>query len=203
MYINEHENQLIIRFPEKLSQKVNEMFEKEVGEEIEITPFLSINNKGEEVSSFNIKIDNRNYEGVLTELPCVIESFKTIDDINLIKSNNISQMILVNDNPNTTNNTSSNIEEIIKNNPNIMKISEKNERGRKKAKYLHKDGLTPPTKGVREKYFRKDIAIPTADVKNIESQMIENLKDIKIDKKGDYVDVYSNRYKNDYYQSNM
>ena len=56
------------------------------------------NENGEELLQFTFKMDDFESKASLVDLPCVIESFKTLDSINLFKSNNISQMIYVHPN---------------------------------------------------------------------------------------------------------
>ena len=47
---------------------------------------------------FSFKMNNFESKASLMDLPCIIESHKTLDSVNLFKSNNISQMIYVHPN---------------------------------------------------------------------------------------------------------
>ena len=53
---------------------------------------------GKEISKFTFKFKEFESKASLMELPCVIESQKSLDSVNLFKSNNISQMLYVHPN---------------------------------------------------------------------------------------------------------
>ena len=83
--------------------------------------------------------------GNLVDLPCIVESQKTLDSLNFFKSNDISQMIVVsNDN---------------------AEFHEKTKRiakkicgtQRKYVRYLSSDGITQPTRNIRKRFFRKKL----------------------------------------------
>lgn len=95
--INFEENQMILRVPEELADQINDLIELN-GEEVdclELKPKIIKNKKGDEITQFDFKFQNFKSKASIIELPCVIESHKTLDDINIFKSNNISQMIYV------------------------------------------------------------------------------------------------------------
>lgn len=39
--------------------------------------------------------------------------------------------------------------------------------------YLAKSGLTPPTKHIRQRYFRKDLPISEREMQEIESEIVD------------------------------
>lgn len=97
------DSQLIIRFPEEIADKIRakisnneEISEEELkkGLDIEITPFIN-RTEGHENMQFGIKYEDFNSTGTLMELPNILESYKTLDRINVFKSNDISQLIYV------------------------------------------------------------------------------------------------------------
>lgn len=51
---------------------------------------------------------------------------------------------------------------------------------------MAKDGITPPTKGVRTRFFRKDFDVPRTEIREVEDEMVKILNEIKENKKGDY-----------------
>jgi transcription initiation factor TFIID subunit 7 len=92
----EIESQMILRVPEKLADELNKMFDKAEGEDfIELTPFITKNKDGEELTQFKVDINNFHSKASIIELPCIIESHKTLDDINIFKTSDISQMVYV------------------------------------------------------------------------------------------------------------
>lgn len=58
---------------------------------------MKIDNE-KEISKFSFKFNDFESKASILELPCVIESHKTLDSVNLFKSNNISQMLYVHPN---------------------------------------------------------------------------------------------------------
>ncbi|XP_050631915.1 transcription initiation factor TFIID subunit 7-like isoform X3 [Macaca thibetana thibetana] len=100
----------------------------------------------------------------LVDLPCVIESLRTLDKKTFYKTADISQMLVC-----TTDGDihPSPEESAASADPNITR---KKERGREK-KYVWKHGITPPLKNVRKKRFRKtQKKVP--DVKEMEKSSL-------------------------------
>ena len=92
----EIESQMILRVPEKLADELNKMFDKAEGEDfVELTPFITKNKDGEELTQFKIDVNNFHSKASIIELPCIIESHKTLDDVNIFKTGDISQMVYV------------------------------------------------------------------------------------------------------------
>lgn len=87
------------------------------------------------------------------DLPCVIESHKTLDDINFYKCQNISQMIYVHPSGQSNLEDLPNFDQIAK------KIVESDGDNKSKVKYLAKNGITPPTVDIRNRFFRKEFPI--------------------------------------------
>ena len=44
------------------------------------------------------------------------------------------------------------------------------------VKYMGRDGLTAPTKDIRNRYFRKEFPVPREEVMRIEKEMCDTLK---------------------------
>uniref|UniRef100_A0A2K6KXB5 TATA-box binding protein associated factor 7 like n=2 Tax=Rhinopithecus TaxID=542827 RepID=A0A2K6KXB5_RHIBE len=100
----------------------------------------------------------------LVDLPCVIESLRTLDKKTFYKTADISQMLVCT----TDGDTHPSPEESAASaDPNITR---KKERGREK-KYVWQHGITPPLKNVRKKRFRKtQKKVP--DVKEMEKSSL-------------------------------
>lgn len=92
------------------------------------------------IKSERFSFENFQSTASIVDLPCIIESQKTLDALNFFKSNDISQMIVVKD----------------EKNDNLKRVATKVEGNlRKYQKKLASDGLTPPTKNIRKRFFRK------------------------------------------------
>lgn len=96
------------------------------------------------------KVGTTTFPAKLVDLPCLIESHKTLDTKHMFKIADISQMLLVEPNDPTTEDSS--------NNPN----SEATTNGKEKKKegfniedFVYPHGITPPMKWVRKRRFRK------------------------------------------------
>lgn len=53
----------------------------------------------------------------------------------------------------------------------------------KKVRYIARDGITPPTKCIRTRFFRKHFDVPYEEIRKVEDEMNEILKEIKEAKK--------------------
>jgi hypothetical protein len=92
------EEHLILRVPEHLADKLNALFDKDEDTEvIDITPQIRLKN-GERLTQFDFQMGDFHSTASLVELPCVIETHKSLDDVNYFKTGNISQMIYVHPN---------------------------------------------------------------------------------------------------------
>ncbi|EEA08255.1 uncharacterized protein CMU_019980 [Cryptosporidium muris RN66] len=87
-----HESVCIIRFPEDVANYINENTNK--GEyfvfAIQPTPL-------EDFRIFDVRIMNMDFLGILVDLPCNIEAYKSLDCESMFKANNINQMIYIYD----------------------------------------------------------------------------------------------------------
>jgi hypothetical protein len=68
----------------------------------ELNPRALRNSDNEEILQYMFKFGDIETPASLMDLPCVIESHKSLDSVNLFKSNNISQMIYVHPNQENT-----------------------------------------------------------------------------------------------------
>ena len=48
-----------------------------------------------------------------------------------------------------------------------------------KIKYLARDGLTAPTKDIRNRFFRKDFNVDKKEIREVEKEMINILKEMR------------------------
>jgi transcription initiation factor TFIID subunit 7 len=63
-----------------------------------LNPRVIFNEDKQELIQFSFKLGDKESTASLLDLPCVIESHKSLDSMNLFKSNNISQMLYVHPN---------------------------------------------------------------------------------------------------------
>ncbi|KAH8740374.1 transcription factor TAF7p/TAFII55 [Cryptosporidium ryanae] len=86
------ESVCVIRFPEHAAEELGELLQKGKGFPLGIhpTPF-------EDFRIFDVHILGRDYVGILVDLPCNVEVYKSLDCENLFKSTNLSQMLYIYD----------------------------------------------------------------------------------------------------------
>lgn len=94
--------------------------------------------------SFKVNVNGVQKKGNIVQLPTITETFKTIDRVNFFKSNDISEMILVQDEK--TEVPESFAKKVRENNGNV--------------RYKSHSGITPPTKYIKQRFFRKKPQIP-------------------------------------------
>lgn len=91
---------MILWLPEHIAKQIHNQIngdQIDVTDQIELEPYIDKEN-GEQKNKFHFKFGDFESHATLLDLPCVIESHKTLDDINFFKSQNISQMIYVHPN---------------------------------------------------------------------------------------------------------
>lgn len=93
-----------------------------------------------------LRFEGRDYELTLLNLPTVTESYKTYDDINLVKTGDIGQVLVVGD--------------ISEEEANTGEIS---------------DGVTMPLRKARSRIFRKATPVSPEAVARVESQILDVL----------------------------
>ena len=76
-----------------------------------------------------------------------------------------------------------NKEEFLEDCPNFNIIAKKDilltRNNDEKVKYLARDGLTPPTKDIRNRFFRKEFPVVPKEIREVEKEMINILKDMR------------------------
>jgi transcription initiation factor TFIID subunit 7 len=93
-----------------------------------------------------LRFEGRDYQLTLLNLPTVTESYKTYDDINLVKTGDIGQVLVVGD--------------ISEEEANTGEIS---------------DGVTLPLRKARSRIFRKATPVSPEAVARVESQILDVL----------------------------
>lgn len=101
-----------------------------------------------------VRFDNWLLPSKIIDLPCIIESHKTLDKKNFYKTADICQMMICSEDP----------EELTKNDD--KKVIDGKDR-----RFIYAHGITPPLKNVRKKRFRKTLKKKTVDVPEIEKEV--------------------------------
>lgn len=149
----EVENQFILRMPSGPAAALKSVVASGV---LNLKDRLSIQIETD-MRRGTVRFDNWILPTKIVDLPCIIESHKTLDKKNFYKTADICQMMVCTDEA----------EEPDKEAP---KLDEK--KGEFKDKrYLHPHGITAPLKNVRKKRFRKTLKKKTVDVPEIEKEV--------------------------------
>ncbi|XP_050678294.1 transcription initiation factor TFIID subunit 7 [Leptidea sinapis] len=153
-YPTELESQFILRLPEEPAKVLNDVLKS--GENLKNRLSIQIEN---DMRHGEVRFDHWLMHAKIVDLPTIIESLKTIDNKSFYKSADICQMMLCKFEPDQPEEES----------PSKTK---KKDPYKVDKKFLYPHGITPPTKNVRKRRFRK-----TLKKKNIEAPEIE--KEVK------------------------
>jgi transcription initiation factor TFIID subunit 7 len=168
--IFEYENQFILRVPPDVADKIDRAMITETNPDkpsdmIELTPVFAPDDERTQSLRFRFKFGEFSSMATMLDLPCVLESQKTLDFVNFFKSNDISQMIYVHPNQETL----------------LEKVKDWRKIARKYIKkedavtmhYLARDGISAPTKCVRKRFYKKRVQIPEQLVKEVEKDIVK------------------------------
>ena len=184
---NEHsnlielENQFILRFPTKkedngsfqahpTAKKLRELLSKqELTETTEdlLKDRLSIE-LNTETRKGRVKFDDEIFEARLVDLPCIIESLKTIDRKMFYKTADISQMLVC---KTKDEHFTSSDEENKKKDSSTIKKKNSSDANNFSKKYQWSHGITAPLKNVRRKRFRTVAKKKIVDYADIEKEV--------------------------------
>ncbi|XP_055353699.1 transcription initiation factor TFIID subunit 7-like [Paramacrobiotus metropolitanus] len=106
-----------------------------------------------------VYVDSMEFYSKLVDLPCIIESHKTIDRKTFYKAGDICQMLLVSDDVNPPPE------------PDEPKVQPRPDEINKDKRYQFPHGLTPPLKNVRKSRFRKTLKRKDAELQEIENEL--------------------------------
>jgi len=148
------EEQYIIKFPVEIAKKIRKMIKADKLDKM--TLLFKVEN-GSRYGVLNLE-NGEEHRVLLTDLPCVLETHKTLDKRNYYKSGDIGQMLIVQDQNDITNQQPYN------------------------SLYHCYSGLTPGTKNIRKRKWRKRPEIPSQEIKDSEAEII------RLQKGGVYTD---------------
>lgn len=103
-----------------------------------------------------VTVNKKKLNAKVMDLPTIVESYKTVDKVNLYKTANVSQIMVCSRDKNETNETGRNSET------------------KEKKKHNFQHGLTPPLKNVRKYRFRKTMKNPNdvLEAEDIEKEIL-------------------------------
>ncbi|XP_034489481.1 transcription initiation factor TFIID subunit 7-like [Drosophila innubila] len=171
----ELEEQFLMRFPKDLAEAVLESVEAgNINEKLTIE-------LDSELRYGEVRLNDQVLHAKLVDLPTVVESYKTADNINLYKTANISQMLVCSVEPiEEPKNEGKELEKLLysalkddKENKSLSKDANK-DIPKVDEKFLWPHGLTPPTRNIR----RRRIANALKG-KNVEPAEQDILKEVK------------------------
>eukprot|EP00123_Amoebidium_parasiticum_P016412 comp23417_c0_seq1/m.38928 comp23417_c0_seq1/g.38928 ORF comp23417_c0_seq1/g.38928 comp23417_c0_seq1/m.38928 type:complete len:371 (-) comp23417_c0_seq1:483-1595(-) len=139
----EMEEQFILRLPEEQAQKLRELLRRHA-----LKDLLKFKWQ-EDMRHCTVQFGDSVLQGRLVDLPCIIESQKTLDNMNFYKSADVSQMLVCTEG--------------------AEEITQAKKDTKSKTEYAWPHGLTAPLRNVRKRRFRK-----TAQKKFMASQDVEN-----------------------------
>lgn len=149
----EVENQFILRMPSGPAAALKSVVASGV---LNLKDRLSIQIEND-MRHGTVRFDNWILPTKIVDLPCIIESHKTLDKKNFYKTADICQMMVCTD-------------EADEPDKEAPKPDEK-KGDFKDKRYLHPHGITAPLKNVRKKRFRKTLKKKTVDVPEIEKEV--------------------------------
>ncbi|XP_049867972.1 transcription initiation factor TFIID subunit 7-like [Pectinophora gossypiella] len=154
-YPVELESQIIMRLPEEPAKLLKEVLK--TGENFKNRLTIQIDNdmrKGE------VRFDHWLLHGKIVDLPTIVESLKTIDRKSVYKTADICQMMICKDELDPTTTEEESPTKNKKKDP--LKVDKK---------FLWPHGITPPTKNVRKRRFRKTLKKKSAEAPEIEKEV--------------------------------
>lgn len=154
-YPTELESQLILRMPEEPSKQLRELLK--TGDSIKNRLTIHIDN---DMRHGEVKFDQWLMHAKIVDLPTIIESMKTIDNKSFYKTADICQMMICKEEPDQV---STEDESPTKNKKkDLYKVDKK---------FLWPHGVTPPTKNVRKRRFRKTLKKKCVEAPEIEKEV--------------------------------
>jgi len=172
----ELENQFILRMPAykdgRLHPATAELVEMLKAGSNDLKNRLSID-IDTETRKGSVKFDNEIFKARLVDLPCIIESLKTLDKKTFYKSSDICQMLVCKANGDDDKLSSGSDVETVTSNALKNRSNNGNNTTNQELnkKYLWMHGITPSLKNVRKKRFRKVAKKKIIDYAEIEAEV--------------------------------
>lgn len=154
-YPAELESQFVLRLPEEPAKLLRELLKS--GDNLKNRLTIQIDN---DMRHGEVRFDHWLMHAKIVDLPTIIESLKTIDNKSFYKTADICQMMICKDEPDA---------------PTIEEESpaknKKKDPYKVDKKFLWPHGVTPPTKNVRKRRFRKTLKKKYVEAPEIEKEV--------------------------------
>lgn len=154
-YPVELESQFVMRLPEEPAKALREVLRS--GENIKNRLTIQMDN---DMRHGEVRFDHWLLHSKIVDLPTIVESLKTIDRKSVYKSADICQMMICKDELDPTSTEEESPTKNKKKDP--FKVDKK---------FLWPHGVTPPTKNVRKRRFRKTLKKKSAEAPEIEKEV--------------------------------
>uniref|UniRef100_A0A1I7Y809 TAFII55_N domain-containing protein n=1 Tax=Steinernema glaseri TaxID=37863 RepID=A0A1I7Y809_9BILA len=160
------ENHLIIRFPEDVAPKVAKMIADSGGE----APIGQLHQKLEinmqpEIRNGTVRFDGQLMSAKVYDLPCLNEVVKTIDNKNVYKVADLSQIIIC------SHDTEDQFEIAPVQKEPVVPVQGVDSSRKKEKQFQYPHGLTPPMKNARKRRFRKTKKKKYVDVPDLDREL--------------------------------
>ena len=151
------EEQILLRVPPEIAARLHRLIEEGKASSSSSSPTstssisLTLNPSRRGV----LHLDKSSYDGTLVDLPCIIETQKTFDNIAYYKSADIAQMLILHPLPTTTTTPAP-----VPGAPPAPLADKAKDAGPPPIRYP--SGLLPPTRDIRPKRYERDTVIPVS-----------------------------------------
>ncbi|XP_045784423.1 transcription initiation factor TFIID subunit 7-like [Maniola jurtina] len=154
-YPTELESQFVLRLPEEPAKVLRELLKS--GDSLKNRLTIQIEN---DMRNGEVRLDHWLMHAKIIDLPTIVESLKTIDNKSFYKTADICQMMICKDEPDQTPSEEEAPSKHKKKDP--YKVDKK---------FLWPHGITPPTKNVRKRRFRKTLKKKYVEAPEIEKEV--------------------------------
>ncbi|KAG5684663.1 hypothetical protein PVAND_013881 [Polypedilum vanderplanki] len=149
------ETQFILRLPEEYAGKLREAI-RSGAQNIKERLAISLEN---DLRKGMVRMDDRYLYAKVVDLPCIIESHKTIDKKSFYKTADICQMVVCKEEPDPVTDDESPVK------------NKKKDPNKVDKKFLYPHGITPSLKNVRKRRFRKTLKKKNVELPEIEKEV--------------------------------
>jgi len=149
------ETQFILRMPEEPAAALREAIQSGAPN---LKERLSISLEGD-LRKGMVRMDDRYLYAKVVDLPCIMESLKTIDKKSFYKTSDVCQMIICKEEPDPITDDESPVK------------NKKKDPNKVDKKYLYPHGITPSLKNVRKRRFRKTLKKKNVELPEIEKEV--------------------------------
>ncbi|XP_053623579.1 transcription initiation factor TFIID subunit 7-like [Plodia interpunctella] len=154
-YPTELESQFILRLPEEPAKVLRNVLV--TGDNLKNRLTIQI---GNDMRHGEVRFDHWLMHGKIVDLPTIVESLKTIDNKSFYKTADICQMMICKDEPDQP--TAEDDSPAKNKKKDLYKVDKK---------FLWPHGVTPPTKNVRKRRFRKTLKKKCVEAPEIEKEV--------------------------------